>query len=45
MQSIRITGSPHLRKTKWNKSIQMNQTNTYIKDLSPLHFEDEARVQ
>ena len=50
MQSIRITSRSPSRIQKWNQTIetvQMNiyQSNTYRKDLSWLHFDDEPRVQ
>ena len=44
MQPIKITSRPPLRKTKWNK-LNIYQSNTYRKDLSWPHFDDEPRVQ
>ena len=41
IQSIRITSRPPSRKRKWN----IYQSNTYKKDLSWLHFDNEPRVQ
>ena len=39
MQSIKIASRPPLRIRKWN------QSNTYRKDISWLHFDDKPRVQ
>ena len=46
VQSIRITGRPTTRKKKV-EPVPMNiyQSNTYRKDFSWLHFDDEPRVQ
>ena len=43
MQSIRIRSRPPSRITRWNQL--SHQSNTYRKDLSWLHFDDEPRVQ
>ena len=45
IQSIRITRRPPSRIRKWNQLVQMNiyQSNTYRKDLSWLHFDDEPK--
>ena len=47
IQSIRITRRPPSRIRKWNQLVQMNiyQSNTYRKDLSWLHFNNEPMVQ
>ena len=44
MQSIRIMSRPTSRKRKWNH-LNQYQSNTYKKDLSWPHFNDELRVQ
>ena len=48
-QSIRITSGPPSRIRKWKQlskvQIIIYQSNTYRKDLSWLHFDDEPRVQ
>ena len=49
MLSTRITSGPLLKKKEVQTvlPLQMNiyQSNTYRKDLSWLHFDDEQRVQ
>ena len=47
MQYIRITSRPTMEVEPVAEPVQMNiyRSNTYIKDLSWLHFEDELRVQ
>ena len=49
MQSTRITSRPLFKKKEVQTvlPLQMNiyQSNTYRKDLSWLHFDDEQRVQ
>ena len=50
MQPIRIMSRPPSRRKKEkeaDKPVQMNiyQSNTYTKELSCLHFDDEPRVQ
>ena len=45
IQSIRIMSRPPSRKRKWNQMSQFYQSNTYRKDLSWLHFDNEPRVQ
>ena len=45
MQSIRITSRPPSRKRKWNQLKNTYQSNTYRKDLSWPHFNDEPMVQ
>ena len=49
LQSTRITSRPPSRKSKWNQLSQflknIYQSNTYRKDLSWPHFDNEPRVQ
>ena len=46
MQSIRVTSRPLSRKRKWNQLSQnIYQSNTYRRDLSWPHFNDEPRFQ
>ena len=49
MRSIRITSRPSLEKKEVEpiEPVQMNiyQSNTYLKDLGWLHFDNEPRVQ
>ena len=49
MQSIRITSRPPMRKKEVEQAepVQFNfcKSNTYRKDLSWLHFDDEPRAQ
>ena len=44
MQSIRIMSKPPSRKAKWSQLSQF-QSNTYRKELSWPHFDDEPRIQ
>ena len=47
MQSLRITIEPSFEEAEPVEPVQMiiYQSNTYRKDLSWLHFDDEPRVQ
>ena len=50
IQSIRITSRPPSRKRKWNQLVNSSlkniyQSNTYRKDLSWQHFDNEPSVQ
>ena len=45
MQSIGIMSRPPSRKRKWNQLSQFYQSNTYRKDLSWPHFDNDPRVQ
>ena len=45
IQSITIMSRPPSRKRKQNQLSQFYQNNTYRKDLSWPHFDDEPRIQ